>query len=225
MVKGRESGREVVFVGAERGEKENNREETNRQSAGWSVSRDGDADGHESENDASSVSASRSGGVGGEKGAAVVGGARVGEDGERKGSVSSEGRLGGRASPPLVRGDGSGEGGHRGGGGDKAAPKERTSNEEVIGAILKHLLLPGTPRWRKTNVTRVVVHKGRPENVHWGQFDTPGHLLPDKDVTSFWNFKNCAVVGNSGTLLLDRYGEAIDRHNAVIRFNNGPTQG
>lgn len=35
----------------------------------------------------------------------------------------------------------------------------------------------------------------------------------------------CAVVGNSGALLDKRYGEAIDAHDTVIRFNAAPTKG
>lgn len=37
--------------------------------------------------------------------------------------------------------------------------------------------------------------------------------------------KSVAVVGNSGKLLHHNYGEAIDAHDAVIRFNWAPTEG
>lgn len=37
--------------------------------------------------------------------------------------------------------------------------------------------------------------------------------------------KSVAVVGNSGKLLSHNYGEAIDAHDAVIRFNWAPTEG
>ena len=37
--------------------------------------------------------------------------------------------------------------------------------------------------------------------------------------------KSVAVVGNSGKLLNANHGEAIDSHDAVIRFNWGPTEG
>ena len=38
-------------------------------------------------------------------------------------------------------------------------------------------------------------------------------------------FSSCAVVASSGLLLYDRFGEEIDRHNFVVRFNNAPTSG
>ena len=37
--------------------------------------------------------------------------------------------------------------------------------------------------------------------------------------------KSVAIVGNSGKLLHKRHGEAIDSHDAVIRFNWAPTEG
>lgn len=38
-------------------------------------------------------------------------------------------------------------------------------------------------------------------------------------------FSSCAVVGNSGILLKNKYGEFIDSHEAVIRLNNARTNG
>lgn len=40
-----------------------------------------------------------------------------------------------------------------------------------------------------------------------------------------FEFKTCAVVGNSGVTLLKEYGEEIDNHDAVIRINMAPIRG
>ena len=47
--------------------------------------------------------------------------------------------------------------------------------------------------------------------------------VPNSDVKTFAG--TCAVVGNSGVSLNERYGASIDDHDIVIRFNDGPTQG
>jgi len=38
-------------------------------------------------------------------------------------------------------------------------------------------------------------------------------------------YKTCAVVGNSGNMLLARFGSVIDRHQVVFRLNKAPTEG
>jgi len=38
-------------------------------------------------------------------------------------------------------------------------------------------------------------------------------------------YKTCAVVGNAGLQLYYKYGADIDKHEAVVRFNAGPTKG
>eukprot|EP00240_Pyramimonas_obovata_P002289 CAMPEP_0118928146 /NCGR_PEP_ID=MMETSP1169-20130426/5470_1 /TAXON_ID=36882 /ORGANISM="Pyramimonas obovata, Strain CCMP722" /LENGTH=449 /DNA_ID=CAMNT_0006870061 /DNA_START=103 /DNA_END=1452 /DNA_ORIENTATION=- len=53
--------------------------------------------------------------------------------------------------------------------------------------------------------------------------NTPG-CIPETDLKE--RYRTCAVVGNGGALLHDpRTGAAIDAHDAVLRFNDGPTQG
>mgnify|MGYP001803257427 CR=1 FL=1 len=34
--------------------------------------------------------------------------------------------------------------------------------------------------------------------------------------------ESCAIVGNSGSLLMDSMGNDIDNHDAIFRFNNAP---
>jgi hypothetical protein len=45
-----------------------------------------------------------------------------------------------------------------------------------------------------------------------------GMELPQQDLTR--HFQSCAVVGNSMNLFRTANGAAIDRHDAVMRFNN-----
>lgn len=47
--------------------------------------------------------------------------------------------------------------------------------------------------------------------------------LPPSDPK--WGYKTCAIVGNSGSLLLGSHGEEIDAHEAVLRMNNAPVGG
>ena len=35
----------------------------------------------------------------------------------------------------------------------------------------------------------------------------------------------CGVIGNSGILLKQRSGRTIDKFDAILRYNNAPTQG
>ena len=39
------------------------------------------------------------------------------------------------------------------------------------------------------------------------------------------DYSTCAVVGNSGVLLMSEYGEAIDAHSFILRMNVAPTVG
>lgn len=46
-----------------------------------------------------------------------------------------------------------------------------------------------------------------------------------RDARPKLDFSTCAVVGNSGVLLMNEYGDAIDAHSFVLRMNVAPTVG
>lgn len=46
-----------------------------------------------------------------------------------------------------------------------------------------------------------------------------------RDARPKLDFSTCAVVGNSGVLLMNEYGEAIDAHTFILRMNVAPTGG
>ncbi|QDZ20858.1 sialyltransferase [Chloropicon primus] len=53
-------------------------------------------------------------------------------------------------------------------------------------------------------------------------------IIPDKDPLKYHirhKHDSCAIIGNGGGLLLAPLGEQIDKHDAVFRFNGGPTFG
>lgn len=50
-------------------------------------------------------------------------------------------------------------------------------------------------------------------------------LLPKSEPDHLKESSSCAVVGNSGKLLETQFGEAIDRHESVFRFNAAVTEG
>ena len=98
--------------------------------------------------------------------------------------------------------------------------------DQITKEILSQLRIPKTEPYRhQFPTTRLVVNKGDPNNrlAHTQQEKSLSNL-PDKDIEE--RFGSCAVIGNSGlSLFNDKQGEAIDRHDVVIRFNDGPTAG
>lgn len=50
-------------------------------------------------------------------------------------------------------------------------------------------------------------------------------LLPQEDPVGKRLYRSCAIVGNSGILLLEAQGQEIDSHDFVMRFNGAPTKG
>ena len=49
--------------------------------------------------------------------------------------------------------------------------------------------------------------------------------LPEKDVFQNTHFNSCAIVGSAGLLLTQNFGDAIDAHDAIFRFNIAPVKG
>lgn len=53
-------------------------------------------------------------------------------------------------------------------------------------------------------------------------------IVPDRDPLKYHirnKHDSCAIIGNGGGLLLAPLGEQIDKHDAIFRFNGGPTFG
>jgi len=60
---------------------------------------------------------------------------------------------------------------------------------------------------------------------HMESYEIPlemGSVLPD--ACPSYKFRTCAVVGNSGTMLFEKFGDDINRHEMVYRFNQAPTR-
>lgn len=106
-----------------------------------------------------------------------------------------------------------------------SGPKEKLGHgveAAKVAAILKQLYLPKTETWADAKVNRLIVNKNAPENKYHPARKMDVESLPHSDLTV--TFDTCAVIGNGGVLVHNEYGEAIDRHDAVFRFNDGPTQ-
>uniref|UniRef100_A0A7S1X629 Uncharacterized protein n=1 Tax=Tetraselmis chuii TaxID=63592 RepID=A0A7S1X629_9CHLO len=68
-----------------------------------------------------------------------------------------------------------------------------------------------------------LVYQGENGTVTYNYPKALINFLPDDD--SHWHFETCAVVGNSGVLLLTENGEEIDKHDAVFRINLASLRG
>ena len=96
--------------------------------------------------------------------------------------------------------------------------------KESFDIVLPQLWIPKTPEWKKANVKRILVTKAQNGNKYHPSGKNNPEVLPAEDLREK-QFKSCAVVGNGGSNLNANYGEAIDAHDAVFRFNDGPTVG
>ena len=99
--------------------------------------------------------------------------------------------------------------------------------KNISSTIIAQLTIPNTPPYFKKfpHGSRLVVNKENPDNrlAHTQQEKSLANL-PDADIRE--RFGSCAVVGNSGlSLFNENQGEAIDKHDVVIRFNDGATAG
>ncbi|XRB01039.1 sialyltransferase [Pycnococcus provasolii] len=107
-------------------------------------------------------------------------------------------------------------------------PKQQIDHEltkDELLSILQQLHVPRTPTYASAHIKRILVNKNDPSNKYLphprqGVMDA----LPLKDLAEGM-YKRCAVVGNSGVLLQREDGAAIDAHDAIFRFNDGPTDG
>ena len=96
--------------------------------------------------------------------------------------------------------------------------------KESFDIVLPQLWIPKTPEWKKANVKRILVTKMENSNKYHPSGKNNPEVLPAEDLHEK-QFTSCAVVGNGGSNLNANYGDAIDAHDAVFRFNDGPTVG
>ena len=103
--------------------------------------------------------------------------------------------------------------------------KDAVDFDKISKQIIAQLTIPGTDPYKHKfpDGTRLVVNKEQPENrLARTAAEKSASNLPATDIKERWG--SCAVVGNSGlSLFNDKQGEAVDKHDVVIRFNDGPT--
>eukprot|EP00191_Tetraselmis_sp_GSL018_P010990 CAMPEP_0177599494 /NCGR_PEP_ID=MMETSP0419_2-20121207/13028_1 /TAXON_ID=582737 /ORGANISM="Tetraselmis sp., Strain GSL018" /LENGTH=467 /DNA_ID=CAMNT_0019092241 /DNA_START=541 /DNA_END=1945 /DNA_ORIENTATION=- len=130
-------------------------------------------------------------------------------------------RRGERAEQTSIKGAGTGA---------AAAPRTRSRPKEKVldgdmakaAAVVDGLVFPKTAKWRR-RAPRIVVNKKDSEDKF---IKSKAYVssLPAEDLREN-RHKTCAVVGNGGAMLSKPWGSSIDRHDAVFRFNDGPTEG
>jgi len=219
--------------------------------AGISSSSSASSSDDEEEEEEESNGAEERGGEGEEEAttAGVVGTARKGRRRSRSRSSSKSGGGSSSASSSGISFSGGDEEGDDTGGGEDesadsasaggntflptadhrvgAAAKEALDMKkmrESFDIVLPQLWIPKTPEWKKANVKRILVTKAQNSNKYHPSGKNNPEVLPADDLHEK-QFKTCAVVGNGGSNLNANYGEAIDAHDAVFRFNDGPTVG
>ena len=81
----------------------------------------------------------------------------------------------------------------------------------------------------KANLHHYTLHRGNSFGIHIleraGKFKGKLQYLLNQDLPQLRDFSSCAVVGSSKSLLKGKHGNEIDKHTAVIRFNEAPTKG
>mmetsp|Transcript_6483 Transcript_6483/g.12169 ORF Transcript_6483/g.12169 Transcript_6483/m.12169 type:complete len:570 (+) Transcript_6483:372-2081(+) len=105
----------------------------------------------------------------------------------------------------------------------KRAPPSRTGKLPTAGDLLQAAIFStDAPIVTYYNYDRVW------NTPTWGKLEDRRTLLPPyyQRWMAKYHFNNsrCAVVGNSGSLLLRNFGRSIDSHDIVVRLNQAPTQ-